>query len=431
VKTRSMSIQRREILGAGAAAAFACCWPDAPAQAKDVTVLGHRVHQSAATTGPGGDATAAYRDAAKAGVNWITLGDVNAIHEKLLREASLASGSVDVAFMLNGRASARNLSLFEPLDALLKEAPIEDMKDFASGLVAPFRSNGSLYGIPVRHSTNALLYNEEILAERGVDPHFRTFEEFLAAARKLTYRRADGVQVVGLSFAPQFAAHFLTLSRAIGADFMTAERAIVAAEGPMIRFIEGLAGLYQAGAMPRNFAAINNEEVASQIQQGRCAMTLNSLARLPVLNDPAKSKYPGKIKPKSPPLGDGTPARGSAYNAPVEFWALLIPRNSANKRQAWDFIRSISSKAATLQMAKNGNGPTRVSTYKDLSSQPFALAEASALAGASPPLPALDEQSRVHDVFIEEIQAAILGMKPARQAMTDATRRVRPMVFNG
>jgi multiple sugar transport system substrate-binding protein len=114
----------------------------------------------------------------------------------------------------------------------------------------------------------------------------------------------------------------------------------------------------------------------------------------------------------------------------VEFWALMIPKNSANKRQAWEFIRSISSKAATMQMARNGNGPTRVSTYKGLASQPFALTEAAALALARPHLPAFDEQSRAHDIFIEEIQGAIVGMKPARQAMTDATRRVRPLVFN-
>jgi len=421
---------RRQALGYGAAALTVSIGSAVRAQqAQEITVFGHRVHQTAATTGAGGDATVAYREASKGKLNWVTLGDVNAIHERLLREASLSTGSIDVAYMLNGRASARNLSLFESLDAFLKDAPIEDLADFAPGLVSPFRAKTGLMGIPVRHSTNALVYNEELFKERGVDPNFKSFEDVMAAAKKLTFRRTDGTQVIGLSFAPQFASHFLTLSRSLGADYMTAERNIVAAEEPMIKFLEGLADLYKTGAVPRNFATINNEEVAVQLQQGRCAMSLNSLARLPVLNDPAKSKYPGKIKPMSPPVS-AVPRKG-VYNAPVEFWALMIPKNSKNKQQAWEFIRSLSSKASTLQMAKNGNGPTRVSAYKNWTTQPFATAEAVALTLARPHLPAFDEQSRAHDIFVEETVSAITGMKDSRQAMTDATRRVRPLVFSG
>jgi len=422
---------RRRFLAGGAAALAASALPAARAQGtREITVLAHRVHQGAATTGAGGDATAAFREATKLGVSWVTLGDVNAIHERLLREASLSATAIDVAFLLNGRANARNLALFEPLDGLMKEAPIEDLADFAPGLLQPFRSSAGLHGIPVRHSTNALVYNEDLFKERGVDPHFKTFEDVLAAARQLTFKRSDGTSVVGLSFAPQFASHFLTLSRCIGADYMLADRSIVAAEEPMVRFVEAMADLYKSGALPRNFATQNNEEVATQIQQGRCAMSLNSLARMPVLNDPVKSKYPGKIKPMTPPISAGPGGKG-VYNAPVEFWALMIPKNSANKRQAWEFIRSLSSRNGTLQMARNGNGPTRISTYQSLSDLPFAAAEAKALAQARAHLPAFDEQSRAHDIFIEETQGAIVGMKPVRQAMTDATRRVRPLAFGG
>ncbi|RYH70901.1 MAG: hypothetical protein EON54_01160 [Alcaligenaceae bacterium] len=82
-------------------------------------------------------------------------------------------------------------------------------------------------------------------------------------------------------------------------------------------------------------------------------------------------------------------------------------------------------------MAKNGNGPTRVSAYKGWTSQPFATSEAIALSLARPHLPAFDEQSRVHDIFVEETVAAVTGMKPSRAAMTDATRRARPLVFAG
>ncbi len=41
---------------------------------------------------------------------------------------------------------------------------------------------------------------------------------------------------------------------------------------------------------------------------------------------------------------------------------------------------------------------------------------------------AFDEQARAHDIFIEETQAAVLGRKPAQQAMDDATARVKPLL---
>ena len=82
-------------------------------------------------------------------------------------------------------------------------------------------------------------------------------------------------------------------------------------------------------------------------------------------------------------------------------------------------------------MALNGNGPTRVSTYddpklKELS--PFAADEAKAIAAARIHLPAFDEQARAHDIFVEETQSAVLGMKPPQAAMDDAVKRVQPLV---
>lgn len=43
-------------------------------------------------------------------------------------------------------------------------------------------------------------------------------------------------------------------------------------------------------------------------------------------------------------------------------------------------------------------------------------------------LPAFDGQARAHDIFIEESQVAMLGMKEPSQAMADAARRVQPLI---
>jgi multiple sugar transport system substrate-binding protein len=423
-------LTRRDMLAISAAAGTALLGHRAQAQAVDLNVFGHRVHQAAATAGPGGDATEAWRKQTGANVSWVTLGDVNAIHERLLREASLASTSFDVAYLLNGRAVPKNLRLFEPLDGFQKDAPIEDFADFAPGLVEPMRLDGALYGIPVRHATNAIVYNEAIFEERGVDPVFRTFEEMIEGSRKLTFKRSDGTQVYGLAFTPVFVSNFLSLSRCLGGEYMTLDRRVVAADPPMVKALAVLSDLYKQSVLPRNLATLNNEELVTWIQQGRVAMSVQPYARLVSYNDPQKSRYPGKIKPFLPPMS--AELVGKATFAPtVEFWSLVLPKNSKNKRVAWDFVRALSSKEATIAMALNGNGPTRISTYDEpkLSEiSPFAADEAKAVAASRIHLPAFDEQARAHDIFVEETQAAVLGMKAPQQAMTDAKKRVEPLI---
>jgi multiple sugar transport system substrate-binding protein len=425
------SISRRAFgLISGSAAASLALPGIAHAQAKTVTALGHRVHQTSATTGPGGDATEAWRKQSGATVNWVTFGDVNAIHERLLREATLGETTIDVAYLLNGRAVPRNLKLFEPLDALLKDSAIEAMDDFAPGLIAPMKLDGALHGIPIRHATNALIYNEAILEERGVSKLPTSFEELAELARKLTFKRDDGTQVNGLAFTAVFASNFLTLARCLGGDYMTPDGKLVANEPGMVKALTLLADFYKAGVLPRNFATVNNEEITTWMQQGRAAMTINPFARLVTYNDPAKGKYGGRFKSLLPPMAADLAGK-VAYAPTTEFWSLVIPKNAKQKPLSWELIRALSSKAGTLAMALNGNGPTRVSTYSDeklKAAMPYAADEAAALKASRIHLPAFDEQARAHDIFLEETQAAVLGIKPPQAAMDDAVKRVKPLL---
>ena len=425
------SISRRHFARLAGAAALSTGLPaSAFAQAKTLTALGHRVHQTAATTGPGGDATEPFVKASGASLNWVTFGDVNAVHERLLREASLSETTLDGAYLVNGRAVPRNLKLFEPLDSLMQQAPIEAFDDFAPGLIAPLKLDGALHGVPVRHATNALIYNEAILEERGVTALPKTFEELIELARKLTFKRDDGTQVNGLAFTAVFASNFLTLARCLGGDYMTADGKLVANDAPMVKALTVLADLYKAGVLPRNFATVNNEEITTWMQQGRAAMTINPFARLVTYNDPAKGKFGGRFKSLLPPMAADLVGK-TAFAPTVEFWSLMIPRTSRQKPLAWEFIRTLSSKAGTTAMALNGNGPTRISTYADeklRTAMPYAADEAAALKASRIHLPAFDEQARAHDIFIEETQAAVLGRKPPQQAMDDAVARVKPLL---
>jgi multiple sugar transport system substrate-binding protein len=119
--------------------------------------------------------------------------------------------------------------------------------------------------------------------------------------------------------------------------------------------------------------------------------------------------------------------------AKVEFWTMVIPKNAQNKELAWDLMRTMVSKENTLIAALNGNGPVRASTYDqpEMKEQlAYAEEEKAVLLVGRVPLPPFDDAARASDIFVEELQAAVLGMKPVADAMQSVKDRVEPLLPN-
>jgi multiple sugar transport system substrate-binding protein len=423
-----ISISRRSILAGVTATALL---PRASrAQNAPLQVFAHRVHKTVAVGTQGGDATAAWTRQSGTPVEWTTF-DTGPLQERLFREAALGETSVDVGFILNTQAVPRTAELFEPLDAFLARDPIEDPKDVFSGLVDGMKIGGKTLAMPYRHASSGLHWNEEILAERGFPKPPSTIEEMVEAAKACTYRRADGTACVGLCMPGVTYPNVIDLARAWDGDFITQDYKVVADQPGMLNAVRLLRDLFQAGAFPRNFSAITTEDVATWMQQGRAAMALQSMGRNRIFNDPQKSRFPGKIQTGAVPISASLKDRYAVAPAKVEYWGMAIPRNAKRKGLSWNFIKAMMTKEATLAMALNGNGPVRASTYDDpgfRATVPYADAERAVLKVARVPLPAFDEAARAGDIFKEETEAAVLGMKTPEVAMASVVQRVKPLL---
>jgi multiple sugar transport system substrate-binding protein len=428
-------MKRRDVLRAGtafAAAALAGPGRAAWAQAKPekLTVLSHRVHMTVATGTQGGNAAEAWSKKTGIGIDWVTL-DTGPLHERLFRESSLSSTGINAAFLLNTRAVPNVANLLHPLDDFMKSDPLEDPADLFPGLVSALRLGGRQYGIPYRHATTGFHYNEAIFQEKGVTPP-QTFDELIEAAKKLTFTRSDGSQVFGFLIEGDNYPNVIDMARAWDGDFITQDFKLAANQPAMVRAVQTLRDFYAAGVMPRNWTAIKSEEVSTWMQTGRVAMTINSFGRHQFYNDKEKSKHPGQIKVAPLPSAREAAAKiGPVAPAKTEFWALCMPKNAQNKSFAWSFVRDLCSKESTLKAALNGNGPVRASTYSDpgfAGRIPYAAAEAAVLKVARVPLPAFDNAAKAGDIFVEELQAAVLGRKPVQVAMDDVAKRVQPLL---
>lgn len=420
-------ITRRHVLAAGAAALALNRSARAQAPSR-LEVISHRVHQAVLTTGAGGDLTAPWTRRTGAAVNWTTF-DIVPLQDRLFREASLNETSIDVGFLLNSRATPRAAELLEPLEAHMAREAVEDFDDLFPGLRAAMVVGGKTIGVPFRHASNALFYNEQILEERGVAQKPRTMEELIEAALRCTYTR-DGTPVSGFILPGALTSMPVAFARSWNGDFITADYRVIPNRPAMVHALATFRTFFERGALPRSYTATTIDDQVTALQQGRAVFSILPFARIGQLNDPAASRFPGKIKLMTMPMAQELTGR-VPYAAIVEFWAMSIPKNARNKALSWSFIREMSSKASTIGATLNGNGAVRASAYRDAQVRerlPTAAVEAETLATARVPFPAHENIARADAIFIEETQAAVLGRKPVEQAVDDAVRRITPLM---
>ncbi|MBF0279165.1 MAG: extracellular solute-binding protein [SAR324 cluster bacterium] len=397
--------------------------------AQELTIIGHKVHERVSTGKAGGDFAGEWAAAKNTKINWLTF-NVQAVHERLFREASLGSTTIDVGFAANRYYKPQFPEMFQALDDYLASAPIKDFDELPKGMLGALTYGGKLYGIPFRHATAALHVNTAILKEKGVAVP-KTFEELLSAARKLTFTRSNGTKVHGLLLDYRSPAILTDFARAMNnGDFLTPDFELKANSPDMIGAVEEVVKLFKEGVLPEAFLNFKTEDVITYMQQERAAMAISPFGRYRNFNDAKKSKAAGKIisiaVPKSEKL--------EGFNvAPIrtEFWAMLIPKNSDNKDLAWDYIRNSVSPENTIRAAVNGNGPIRPSAYADQRVKdlvPYASDEQAALSVARPPLPGFTNSARVEDIFIEEVESALLGLKTTREALDSVQARSLPLL---
>jgi multiple sugar transport system substrate-binding protein len=400
---------------------------------KSFVIVSHAVHETVATTGDGGDITAPWQRKNGVGnIEWRTAG-IPQIHETLFREASLRQTTVDVGYLLNTHLFPRIANLFEPLGGYQTDDPIADFDDFFPGMVDSLTIDGKLYGVPVRHSTSGLHYNQAYFEERGIPGPPQTMEELAEYARELTFTRSDGTRVYGFVIpgSGQMHANTTDIARAWNGDFITTEYEVVCNQQPMVKAITMLREMFADEVLPSGLISIANTDLDTWMQTGRAAMCVGGMGRNRIYNDESQSQFPGDIQTIAIPVSEDIASEFDVAPVKTEYWSLVIPKVSQQKDLSWSFIKEVSRKESHLAMALNGNGPTRASTYEEPAFNrllPYAEAEKKALKVARVPLPAFDRSAEAADVITEHVQAAILGAQQPQRAMDNLARRLEALL---
>lgn len=173
---------------------------------------------------------------------------------------------------------------------------------------------------------------------------------------------------------------------------------------------------------PKGVETYDSSEVRDALMQGTTAISIEFWPSwAPSLDDPEKSKVPGKIELMAPPgqVEGPSPMLGS--------WLLAVPADAPNSDLGRDFIDFVTSAENQRLLAlEMGTPPTRASVYQDtdvVAKYRWYPAQFAALQNARP-RPRITQWSKVETTLGDYLQLALVGEMSPKAALEEANDRI-------
>ncbi|MBB5960224.1 multiple sugar transport system substrate-binding protein [Saccharothrix tamanrassetensis] len=288
-----------------------------------------------------------------------------------------------------------------------------EVKDLYLGPVRDsVQHDGKFYGVPLRTSTTALLYNRDLFTAAGIGTAPRTWDELRATARALT---AEGRS--GLCFAAagdDLTANFLPFLWQAGGDVkdIGGDASVRA-----LSFVDGLVNADRSA--PADVLRWSNSDVEREFVEGRCAMMINGPVAVPAMNQAGLDWVAAPL-----PAGEA----GSAARVGGEAW--VLGRRGQHGDRAWDVVRWLAEERgnATEFGAWLTALPNRSDTIDDIGWRwdPNVPAFAGQLTRARPAYGA--RYPEVSEAISTMARQVLGGERSAADAAGDARTRLEPLL---
>jgi len=291
--------------------------------------------------------------------------------------------------------------------------PARDVSRFPVG-------TGPYYAVPFVGNVELFAYRKDLLEKHGFGRP-SSWTDVVAAAKAISenesgvsgvvYRGTKGNPIV-TGFLPILWAHGARIVGADGKAQLDSDAALDALK------------LYLSlkPYAPKGVETYNSSEVRDALMQGTTAIAIELWPSwAPSLDDPAKSKVPGKIEIMAAPgqVQGPAPMLGA--------WLLGVPADAKNPKRGRDFIDFLTSaevqKKLTLEL---GTPPTRASVYEDadvIAKYRWYPAQVKALQNAQP-RPRITQWSEVEAIMGDYLQLALIGEMDPKKALMEANKKI-------
>jgi len=258
-------------------------------------------------------------------------------------ELSAGAGAYDfvwVVFVLTSRwMNAKWLAPLTPLmdNPKITAKEILALDDFAPRLLGTFRKDGNLYALPILADVNAMMCRTDIMAKIGLSAPPDTFDDLLAACKKVHSPEVAGFVTRGNP--PGLHWNYPVFLQGFGGDFFAdppKDMTPTLNAEPAVRSADFMAMLIREYSPP-GATAFDHPDWLPLYQMGKVAFSIEADTWLTQAMDKAKSQVHDKIKIARVPKG---PARRAPQMAVHGFG---LPTNSRQKEAAWLLLQWATS----------------------------------------------------------------------------------------
>lgn len=360
--------------------------------------------------------------------------DTQEQQQMLFRIGSIPETEEDLIYVLHSMADDRIVSLLEPMNSYLESMPLDGYpEDYSKGMLDIYTKDGLLYALPIRAGVWNVWYNERIFKEQGLSGIPQTPEELYEFAKKSTYTKPNGEKVFGyVSRGLRWDLHeqLAIGARMYGGDLITPDYKITINEEPVIKFLNLYRKMYVEGIMPPNWNSLTGNDADQMLKEGRAAISLGSANYGPRYNDPSTSREAGNIIPIHVPLSKELWTSDRNFSDSMSFtWAIAMLKGSTQKETAWKAIQFLTTKNASIEMAKNENAPARISVLEwQASDDPGAKIAAATFPYTRSALPPLLNGNQIIDIIGEHMENVVIQGRPAQAEMDEAAKRIAELM---
>jgi multiple sugar transport system substrate-binding protein len=299
----------------------------------------------------------------------------------------------------------------------LTPLPREPDSDFLQSTLAVCRSSGKFYALPYVGNSQLFFYRKDLFDKYKLGSPDR-WEKILTDGKTIGASEKMFGYVMRAAPGNSAVTDFMPLLWAFGGDIFDPQGKpnLASAEA-----IDALRFMIELGKIsPPGYAGFNAAEVSAQLLQGTAAMSINWPAWIAAMDDPSKSKVPGKIE--FAPM----PAARLPGVAELGAWLIAVPAASRHRDAAFDFIYWATDAAQMKQAALRGNPPTRRSVFQapDLVKQFRAFPAQLAALEAARPRPRTTQWNEIENAFGVSLSQANSGAVSPDEAMRQANREI-------
>ena len=318
-------------------------------------------------------------------------------------------------------------------DSIAKAGAALDWQDFMRKQRQMFSFKGRSYGIPLSSNIMMTAYRKDVFEQEGVKvPPLGTsytHDEWLGIVKRLN----KGKQQRGTTF----------LVNPLAAAMQVWSNVLVSAGGryfdeklnPVFNSKEGLLAAEYVRALmnhgPEDMLRYGNTEANEAMMRGEVMTQAPQWAsRIPMVEDPQKSKVVGKVRWTTLPYAGWVSGRkvGLACN---DGWAITIPKASKHQREAFDFATwCVEKEKQTKFVTETLVPPTRGSVFdKPELHQKFVwLPVMKVQLENSHDFPIIPEWAEVMEKVGAEMHAGWAGQYPIAKAMDRANELVAQLL---